>query len=163
MGAQMPSESSVPSVSSPNRWPMAIVGALVGVAVVQAAFVFIASHNPPVLVSETAYADAQQYDAVIEARRAAAALGWRVEVAPSVDGVIYRVADAAGAPVRGLGGTLRYARADTTAADAERPFVEVEPGAYRAQRPAMSGVFRLSARLDGGRAPWVDSRAVVLP
>lgn len=142
---------------------MAIVGALVGVAAVQAAFVIIAGQNPPVLVSETAYADAQHFDAVIDARRAAAALGWRVEVAPGADAVIYRVADAAGAPVRGLGGTLRYARADTTAADAERPFVEVGPGVYRAQRPAMGGVFRLSAQLDGGRAPWLDTRAAVLP
>lgn len=156
---------SQPMPSKPSRslWPYAIIASLVFVAAVQVAFVLVASRNAPVLESETAYADALEYDGVMAARRASAALGWRVTVEAGGDAVRYRVQDAAGAPVAGLAGAVRYARADTRAADAERPFAEVGPGLYRAERPAARGVFRLSARLEGGAAPWVDTRVVVLP
>lgn len=156
---------SQPMPSKPSRslWPYAIIASLVFVAAVQIAFVVVASRNAPVLESETAYADALEYDAVMASRRASAALGWRVVVEAGGDAVTYRVRDAVGAPVAGLRGALGYARADTRAADAERPLTEVEPGLYRAERPAARGVFRLSARLDGGPSPWVDTRVVVLP
>ncbi|MCB9542261.1 MAG: FixH family protein [Myxococcales bacterium] len=99
---------SQPMPSKPSRslWPYAIIASLVFVAAVQIAFVFVASRNAPVLESETAYADALEYDAVMAARRASAALGWRVVVEAGGDAVTYRVRDAAGAPVPGLRGAL---------------------------------------------------------
>lgn len=144
-----------------SRWPYGIIGALAFVVSAQAAMIAIASNNPPVLESETAYADSLRYDDVVDARRASAALGWTAAVEVTADAVVYTVTDAAGAPVAGLSGGLRMARPDTRAADAEVAFAEVAPGVYRAPRAAGAGVFRLSARLAGGPSPWLDERRAV--
>lgn len=147
-----------------SLWPVGVIAALVFVAGVQTAFVIIASDNAPVLESETAYADALDYDRVIDARRAAAALGYTARVEVSGGAVTYRLTDAAGAPVTGLTGALVYRRADTRAADATHPFTEAAPGVYRAARPAAAGLLRAEARLapaDG--TPWLDRRDLVLP
>lgn len=150
---------------SPRRslWPYGIIAALGFVIAVQAGLLIIASGNRPVLESETAYEDSLAYDAVVEARRAARALGWTVRVELAPDGVQYRLTDAAGQPVVGLTGTLSLTRADTDRTDAEAPFVEVAPGIYRADRPARGGLYRLAARLEGGPDPWIDDRREVLP
>lgn len=156
-----------PSPRAPGRrrspWPYAIIAALGFVIAVQAALLTIASGNRPVLESESAYADALEYDTIVEARRAASALGWQVHVELSRDRVQYRLRDAAGQPVSGLTGTLSLKRADTDRGDAESPFSEVAPGVYQAARPARGGVYRLAARLEGGPQPWIDDRREVFP
>jgi len=146
-----------------SLWPYAIIASLLGVVAVQAVLVTVATRNAPVLESETAYADALDHDAVMQARAASAALGWQVTVDVMPDGVVYRVVDRRGLPVRGLSGTLRMVRADTAAADAEVAFEEQAPGIYRAARSASEGVYRLAARLEGGPDPFVDTRRVVFP
>lgn len=149
-----------------SLWPVGIIAALVFVAGVQTAFVLIARDNAPVLESETAYADALEYDQVIAARRAAAALGYTARVEVSADAVTYHLTDPAGAPVTGLTGALVYRRADTRAADASHPLTEAHPGVYRAARPAHGGLYRADARLTPeapDAPPWLDRRDLVLP
>lgn len=146
-----------------SLWPYAIMGFLGFVVVVQAVFVTVATRNPPVLESETAYADSLHYDDVMQARAASSALGWRVTVEVDDAAVRYAIVDGIGAPVTGLSGTLRMGRSDTRAVDAEAAFEEIAPGVYRAARGPGDGLYRLAARLEGGPSPWIDDRRAVLP
>ncbi len=149
--------------TAPRRslWPYGIIISLSLVVVWLLSFVVFASSQMPVLESETAYADSLEYDRIMADRAASAALGWRVDVDVMDDAVVYRITDAEGRPVRGLSGTLRMARPDTQAADAEVEFAEQAPGVYRAPRGGIGGVFRLAARLEGGPEAFVDERKAV--
>ncbi len=137
---------------------------LIGLALVvliNLGMLVVAYRNKPVLESDEAYEEALRYDQVIEAERASAALGWRAEVQVEGD-VVYTVRDAGGQPLGGLRGNLRVRRSDTVAFDAEHPLEEVAPGRYRAPRPKAPGLYEMHARLEGGPAPWLDERRVVV-
>lgn len=146
-----------------SPWPYGIAIGLGIVVVVNGAMIAIASHNAPVLETEKYYTEALEYETVLEAHRASAALGFSSTLA--VDGlqVEWAVLDASGAAVTGLKGTTSLRRADTKTFDASLDLKEIRPGIYAAQRAPGTGLFRLTLKLEGAAAPLLAEQRIYLP
>ncbi|MEZ4470008.1 MAG: FixH family protein [bacterium] len=126
------------------------------------AMVYLANQSPPILESKDAYGDGLAHDAVINARRASAALGFRGHLAHVEGGLEISLQDQSLAPVAGWAGRLKLQRADTQAHDADLPLVEASPGQYRAAWSGAPGLYRLDAELTDGQRTWIDSQRLVL-
>lgn len=92
---------------SARRWPMIIVGLLVGHVALMMAACVIATHDKSFVVVPNYYGRAVNWDREMAARRASKALGWHVVVEASghVDasgrrGVSFVLSDADGRPVK---------------------------------------------------------------
>lgn len=154
-----------------NPWPWGIGLGLGAVVVANAIMIHIAVSHPSAPASRDHYGESQHWDEVQAERGRARALGWQVELEPcaSLDtegcALALRVRDAAGAPVAGLRGMIRAQRADDSALDREAELAaRGDAGDYAGQLAlARPGLYTLSIRLEGGPAPWVDQRQILVP
>lgn len=151
-----------------SPWPWGIGIGLGIVVAVNAFMIHIALSHPSVPASQDHYGESLHWDEVQAERGRAAALGWQVELQPCAslgpDGcpLSLHVRDAQGAAVAGLHGEIRAERADDPTLDRTAAVTAgAEAGAYQGHlalgRP---GLYTLSMRLEGGPAPWVDTRRI---
>jgi len=153
-----------------NPWPWGIGLGLATVVAANAIMIHIAVSHPSAPASRDHYGEAQRWDEVQAERGRAKALGWRVELEPcrtlDAEGcpLTLRVRDAAGAPVAGLHGTITAQRADDPGLDRQAEVAaRAEAGDYEGRLAlARPGLYTLSIRLEGGPAPWVDERRVLV-
>ncbi len=115
-----------------------------------------------------AYARGLDYNAVLEAERAEAALGWIVEreVSKSADGVRVEltIAAANGRPLNGLTFTGALKHPASKSGDAALTFVQSGPGTYAALADIAPGAWILEfdathadgARIDRRERIWID-------
>ncbi|MCB9539312.1 MAG: FixH family protein [Myxococcales bacterium] len=158
------SENDRPTKRPFNPWPWGIGLGLMVVFVANGIMLYIANREKPVIETTRYYEEGLEYDRVMEAQRASAALGWSAAVELVEDGVRYELRDRTGGAVTGLQGALAMRRADTTAYDVEAAFQEIAPGVYLGPRAKARGLYRLDARLDNDAgAPWVDQRKLYVP
>ena len=154
-----------------NPWPWGIGIGLGVVVAVNALMIHIALSHPSAPASRDHYGESLRWNEVQAERGRSQALGWRVAVEPcaalGAEGctLVLRVHDGAGAPVAALHGTVVAQRADDPALDREAEVVATaEPGAYEGRLSlARPGLYTLSIRLEGGAAPWVAERRVLVP
>lgn len=154
-----------------NPWPWGIGLGLGAVVMANAFMIHIAISHPSAPASRDHYGESLHWNEVQAERGRARALGWQVELEPCAhlgpEGcpLALRVRDAAGAPVKGLRGTITAQRADDPRLDREAELAaSVEAGDYQGQLAlARPGLYTLSIRLEGGPAAWVDERRIHVP
>lgn len=150
-------------MSQRNLWPLGVVGGLATVVIANVIMVIIATKNPQALETKDAWKDGQAYQQVLDERAAAARQQWKVEVAVKEAEVWFRVLDAEGKPVTGLGGQVRATRADTAELDYEVEVRQVDPGLYTAPlKLPRSGLWRLNTELSGAAGKWFDERRIAV-
>ena len=152
-----------------NPWPWGIATGLGVVVAVNAFMIHIAISHPSAPASRDHYGESQRWDEVQAERGRSAALGWRVDVTPCAEltaegcPLVMQVRDGAGAPVVGLHGTITAQRADDPALDREAAVTSHGEAGYAARLSlAQPGLYALSIRLEGGPAPWVDQRRILV-
>jgi len=122
------------------------VAAFFGVVIaVDAAFLVAAYRSHPGQVSVTPYEDGLAYNRDVARHRAQAALGWSATAAPVPGGVAVQVADAAGAPIRGLALTGLLRRPATEVGEIPLAFGETSPGRYFAPARPATGAWDMEA------------------
>lgn len=154
-----------------SPWPWGIATGLGVVVAANALMIHIALSHPSAPASPDHYGEGLRWNEIQAERSRAQALGWRVELEPCAGlgqagcPLVLRVRDAAGAPVVGLRGGVTAERADDPALDRQASIAPGErPGEYLALLPlARPGLYALALRLEGGAAPWVDQRRILVP
>lgn len=149
----------------------AMLAFFAAVILVNAAFVVLAVRSFPGEDVRRSYLQGLNYNATLAERRAARALGWRVEssIVATQSGAVLeaRIYDAHGAPVDGLTleGVLR--RPAESGHDITLDFVQRGPGMYAAALPELApGVWDLRAAAQRGaqrfsftqRRTWLPQR-----
>lgn len=153
-----------------SMWPWAIAGALAFVVLAYVVMIRLSLTHPSVPAATDHYADAARYDEILAERKAAAALGWDVdvgscEVAVAADRcrLLVRVRDRTRAPIAGLTGSIDARRPDDAALDRHGPITDLGEGLYEASLAiGRSGVYALELRLHGGEGAWVGVREASL-
>lgn len=146
-----------------------IGGIIATVLSVNFGMVLISSGAAPKLVTPDYYAQGVAYQAVIDARARAAALGWQArldEARSSAARVTVTLTDRAGAPLSALRGQAALYRVDDPALDQTVPLEPVagEPGVYalRVPQPAR-GLWRIRLALAPQDAAANDPYSLFLP
>lgn len=149
-------------------WPWGIVlGLALGVTVLLS-MATIAFRHRSAIVPGDPDRDGLEFDRVLVDRRAAAELGWRVELDPCaalVDGacvLALRVRDRDGIALAGVEGELVATRGDDARWDRS---ASIEPTAsgYRSALPlGRGGLYRISLRLVRGDDVWIGERELLL-
>jgi len=132
---------------------------------VNTVFIVRAYRTYPGEVSVTPYEDGLLYDAALRQKQAQAALGWRATAGfAGADGIAVTVADAAGAPVRGLTVSGLLQRPATETGKRQVAFRETAPGAYRASAGALDGAWDLDiTAVDARGHKFIAERRLVRP
>jgi len=135
-------------------WPLAIVGLLLAMAAVLAAFLFAAlSHPDPVLVND-AYAASERYDAALRAADRASALGLHLdltsEAAPGGARVAARLLGADGRPLTADRMRVRRERATQGGFDSEVETTPLGDGWTAFVALPLSGRWVVEARAERG-------------
>lgn len=151
-------------------WPWAIAAALAFVVLAYVVMIRISLRHPSAPVPGDAYAQAEHHDELLARRRAAQALGWRVDVVACPSGpaaerceVVLEVRDAHGEPVLDLHGMVEARRADDASLDRTAAVEERGAGRYAADLPlARGGLYALDVTLEGPAGTWLGSREALL-
>ena len=125
--------------------------------------VTIAFRNPSAPAAEDAYQEGLKHDMRAAEARASAELGWHVSLdvcdgrATGECSVQVVVRDRAGAPVKGLRGSVVLRRFDDVAFDREEKLGEAGGGVYLTNLTVTrGGLYEVGVRLEGpGGATWV--------
>jgi nitrogen fixation protein FixH len=145
-------------------FPLAIVGGLGLVVVVNAGMVYAALHSFPGQAGDEGFMLSNHYDAVLEREQREASLGWTVEARVDAAGrPEVRVTDRDGSPLRGV----------SMAASAERPlgapetqslvFRETAAGSYVADAVLpMAGQWELTLSASFGGHEMAATRRVIV-
>lgn len=134
---------------------LAVVAFFAAVIAVDVGMAVQAYRTFPGEVSATPYEDGLKFNSTLAERAAERSLGWRASVRATVVGaggtinsgrtqLMVTIADAAGAPVRGLDLRGRLERPATESGRRDLRFVETKPGAYQAVAPDSPGAWDLS-------------------
>ena len=141
-----------------TRWKLVPVAVLLPTVLFAAWRIAVALDDPHFAVAEDYYVAAEDHDALVAARRAAAALGWEAELAAPALGaevVELTLRDGAGAPLAGAAGTLRAFHNAYPGQAREVAWEELGEGRYRAavalDRP---GQWRFDLRFTQGEDAW---------
>lgn len=166
---------SVPAPAmAPRRspWPWAIALGLGAGVAANLWMVSIAVRNGSVPVPGDIQHELVAYEEVAQAHRAAAALGWRVDLdrcvpeattdAAAACRMAVHVTDESGHAVTGLHGSIVARRGDDAAFDREAQLVARDGGDYEVVLPLVrGGLYRLDVALQGGAAPWLGTRELL--
>jgi nitrogen fixation protein FixH len=156
-----------PTARPRSWWPLGIVVGLGIVFVANGIMITKALENPSAPAAEDHYVESEHYEEVLTERKAAAALGWTVDVEACPEGfddgcvVTLTVTDRDGEPVTGLAGSVTATRADTTDLDRNGGFEESASGRYRTVLDlGDDGYYLFELRLTGHETPWVGERRI---
>lgn len=149
-------------------WPWGIVlGLALGVTVLVTMGTIAFRHRSAMVLGDPDR-DALDFDRVLVDRRAAAALGWRIELdgcATLVDGacvLVVQVRDREGHALADVEGELVATRGDDARWD-RTAAIEPSAGSYRSVLPiGRGGLYRISLRLVRGDEVWIGERELLL-
>jgi nitrogen fixation protein FixH len=144
-----------------------VVGFFATVLAVNAVMVWLALKSFPGMVSGDPYREGLEYNRTIAAREAQRALGWRVDVAVSGQGLQRTIEasfkDRDNAPLTGLAVTASLMRPVARGADHDVTLREIAPGIYRAEVEfPVPGHWRLDIEARRDAAEWRMERELWL-
>lgn len=179
----MPPSSTLRALESPvpdaNRRPLqrrslwipwTFVGCMLVVIAVNGIMIYYAADTFSGLDTEAYYTDGNEYNEIMQAAAASAALGWTAKAAfaPDVAGsrrLSVRITDRSGNPVSGLAVTVHLVRPVSTALDQKLALMPspTEAGGYFAdvKLPAL-GRWELRFSATNGATPWQQIEGVFL-
>jgi len=142
--------------------PAVFVGFMLTVVAVNGTMIFFAQSTFSGLDTTRYYQQGLEYNAVLEASAAGAALGWSAKTELSGNHLTVRIADRAGEPVSGLNVTVHLVRPATTAFDQVLTLqTSNEPGRYGADLTLSgAGAWELRISATGGAAPWQATQRI---
>jgi nitrogen fixation protein FixH len=151
-----------------GRHVLALVAAFfAAILAVNGVMVWLALGSFPGMVSPDAYREGLAYNRTLAAREAQRALGWRVQVDATGQGLSRRLearfADRDGSPLRGLDVAATLKRPVTRGADQAIEFAEILPGVYRAEVEfPLPGHWQLELEARSGATEWKMERELWL-
>ena len=142
-----------------TRWKLVPVAILLPTVLFAVWRIHLALDDPHFAVPDDYYEQGRDWQAEMDRRAAAAALGWEADLEPGTleggGGVELRLLDADGLPVSGALGTLRAFQNAYPADVQELALTEAAPGVYRAPVDlARTGVWRWQLQLKRGEEAW---------
>jgi len=134
---------------------------------VNGVMVWLALGSFPGMISPDAYREGLAYNRTLAAREAQRALGWRVQVDATGQGLSRRLearfADRGGVPLRRMAVTAMLKRPVTRGADQAIGFIEVLPGIYHAEVEfPLPGHWQLELKARRGATEWKMERELWL-
>ncbi len=125
-----------------GRHMLAILIAFFGVVlVVNMGLAFIANWSWTGLVVENSYVASQEYNGFIANERRQEKLGWDTRFGHDAIGLVFKVKDRAGAPVRGLKVVVTMGRPTHEGEDRVLILPETSPGVYNLDKTLPAGLW----------------------
>lgn len=164
----MTPSSTAPAVNrtvAPRKslWiPAVFVGFMLTVVTVNGTMIFFAQSTFSGLDTTRYYQQGVDYNAVLQASAASAALGWSAQVELNSNHLTLKMTDKAGKPVTGLNVAVHLVRPTTTAFDQVLTLqVSSDPGFYGTDlKLAGAGTWELRISATGGAAPWQATQRI---
>ena len=164
----MTPSSTAPAMNSalaPRKslWiPAVFFAFMLTVVAVNGTMIFFAQSTFSGLDTTRYYQQGVQYNAVLEASAASAALGWNAKAELADGHLAVKIDDKSGGPVTGLDVTVHLVRPATTAFDQILVLrAASEPGVYTADlKLSGAGAWELRISATGGGAPWQATQRI---